>query len=226
MHSKEIFTNKDTGVEGPKYSDLREGWMKGFISSVTYLTIDRRDTDYRAAQKKDWEYLSALAKDYPNNNAEDNKNFRNSFFKHKAEMWGEKERLSAEFDYMDKNVEDDDPIERAVAQYYAILDDPANHMPHTDDIVWTKVDAAINRMKWSPEQVAAVGRTRYRGPYPKEFLLRLKQASPTQNDRIQDAFKLRVQWLVANGHSDILPLYYQHFTGILLYGEPNGSQMP
>lgn len=127
---------------------------------------------------------------------------------------GRRYELGLEREFPPDDVNDSDPNRRALAQHYALYDDPALVYPGTDQIDWGLFDQASARLQatWTPEQAAYVRRNTNTRPVPWVLWQGGGKLLPsTTRAELLLSEAERIKHLAATGHSDLVDLWRAYF---------------
>jgi len=145
----------------------------------------------------------ALTNKFPNTK-EGNRNLYFQYRLLKSWRHGREYQEQLDIEWEEHDLEDRDPIKRALAQSYALYDDPeiATGPGVMDWDVWEIKNDALLRT-FTPEQRLAVKRNQRKEPIPFQLLSRLQNVAKKEYKAIMESQALREKYYTDKGREDL-----------------------
>ena len=147
--------------------------------------------------------LMELMMRYPNTK-EGNRDMYFAYRQLKGFKRGREYQEMQDIEWEEHDQEDKDPIKKALAQTYALYDDPEIDIAPgvVDWDVWEMKNDALLK-SFTPEQRTAVKRNQRKDPIPGPFLLRLQEVAKKEYKSIMESQSLRERHLTNKGREDL-----------------------
>ena len=152
------------------------------------------------------EFTNALLAlmDLHENTKEGNRNMHQTYKQLKGFKRGREYQEMLDVEWEEHDLEDSDPIKKALAQSWALYEDPEIDIATgiVDWDVWEiKNDALLKT--FTPEQRIAVKRNQRKDPIPFTFLLRLQDVAKKEYKSIMENQALREKYFIDKGRPDL-----------------------
>jgi len=174
--------------------------------AIYYANLKRIDQEFHDS-------LKAYMTIYPDS-PEGNRDLLFRYGKLKDFRRGQRKEVGIDIEFEEHDVNQKDPIKRALAQYYSLFDDPEVKVPNTNTIDWEKWDNKYDALMatLTAEQQLAIMRNTDRLPLPRDFLERISRiGTGKEYTRLMQAQELREDYLSAMGRPDLAEVYKQYF---------------
>ena len=174
--------------------------------AVYYGNLKRIDHEFHDS-------LKAYMTIYPDS-PEGNRDLLFRFGKLKDYRRGQRKEVGVDIEFEEHDVNNKDPIKRALAQYYSLFDDPEVRVPNTNTINWIKWDDKYDILMatLTSEQQLAIMRNTDRLPLPRDFLERISRVGTGKEyTRLMQGQELRQDYLAGIGRPDLAKVYEQYF---------------
>tara|TARA_Y100000593_G_scaffold64940_1_gene119657 strand:+ start:1862 stop:11635 length:9774 start_codon:yes stop_codon:yes gene_type:complete len=127
---------------------------------------------------------------------------------------GQLNEIGADIEFGEHDIENKDPIIKALARYNSLFDDPNIRVQGTQIIDWEKYDVLYDQLmnEMSEEQQIAIQRNSNRLPLPEKFLQRLSRVGTGKEyQKIMASQALREQRFKFNNKPELAERYRRYF---------------
>ena len=195
-------------ISQEKLNWLQDKQLKRATSdfAVYFADVDRVNTEFQDA-------ILAYMEIYPDT-PEGNRDLYYRYGLLKNYRRGQLNEIGADIEFGEHDIENKNPVIKALAKYNALFDDPSIRVKGTQIINWEKYDILYDQLmsEMSEEQQIAIQRNSNRLPLPEKFLQRLSRiGTGKEYQKIMASQALREQRFKFNNKPELAERYRRYF---------------
>ena len=195
-------------ISQEKLNWLQDKQLKRATSdfAIYFADVDRVNTEFQDA-------ILAYMEIYPDT-PEGNRDLYYRYGLLKNYRRGQLNEIGADIEFGEHDIENKNPVIKALAKYNALFDDPSIRVKGTQIINWEKYDILYDQLmsEMSEEQQIAIQRNSNRLPLPEKFLQRLSRiGTGKEYQKIMASQALREQRFKFNNKPELAERYRRYF---------------